>query len=251
MPRKVRILVAVLVAAGLVGATASRGGAPSDGATAKVARAEQAYLAYCAMCHGPRAAGDGEVAAALKRSGVTVPRLDDGARLSKLGRAGVVRIVLEGGAHVGRSNIMPEWGGLVGEGLANDLADYVMTLPDRGRGVSAATVERYLKSPPGVPAEGRRLYVYHCSACHGPLGRGDGPSGEVLNRKHGVRPRDLGDARFMASRSDRDLFAVISLGGSHLGRSVYMPSWTNDLTPAQIKSLVAYLRQLSKTPARP
>ena len=30
-----------------------------------------------------------------------------------------------------------------------------------------------------------------------------------------------------------------------------MPSWTNDLTPAQIKDLVAYLRQLSKTPAKP
>jgi mono/diheme cytochrome c family protein len=222
-----------------------------EGSSARVVRGQQAYLAYCAMCHGARGSGDGEVAAALKRSNIVVPRLDDAARLVRVGRAGVLRIILEGGAHVGRSNVMPEWGGLVGQSLANDLADYVMSLSERGTGLSSVTLERYLKSPPGVPGEGRRLYVFHCSACHGPSGHGNGPSGEVLRRKHGIRPRDLADARFMRSRTDKDLFAAISLGGTHLGKSAFMPSWTNDLTPPEIKDLVAYLRQISKTPARP
>jgi mono/diheme cytochrome c family protein len=55
----------------------------------------------------------------------------------------------------------------------------------------------------------------------------------------------------MSSRTDQDLFSAISLGGGHLGKSMYMPSWANDLTPTQIKDVVAYLRQISKTPSRP
>ena len=103
----------------------------------------------------------------------------------------------------------------------------------------------------GVPAQGREVYVYRCSACHGPAGRGDGPSGDLLRRKHGVRPRDLTNGRYMSARTDQELFTTVSLGGGHAGKSVYMPSWANDLTPAQIKDVVAYIRQISKTTARP
>jgi mono/diheme cytochrome c family protein len=235
---------------GLAAASTLHSASPS-GSTPGIARAQQAYLAYCAMCHGPRGAGDGEVATALKRSSIVVPRLDDAARVAKTGRAGVLRIILQGGAHVGRSNVMPEWGGLVGEGLANDLADYVMSLPGRGPGQPPGTLDDYLKSPVGTPEEGRKLYVYHCSACHGPRGKGDGPSGDVIWRKHGVRPRDLASDRYMRRKTDRDLFTVISLGGAHLGKSVYMPPWSSDLTPTQVKHLIAYLRKLSKTSSRP
>jgi mono/diheme cytochrome c family protein len=250
MRRMVRVLLALAAIVSLHAATTLRAAEPPAAAT-KLPRAQQAYLAYCGMCHGPRGAGDGEVAAALKRSNIIVPRLDGAARLEQLGRAGVLRIITEGGAHVGRSNVMPEWSGLVGASLAGGLADYVMSLPGQGPGPSAVTLQRYLKAPPGVPEQGRSIYVYRCSACHGPRGKGDGPSGDLLLRKHGVRPRDLTDARFASTKSDQDLFTVISLGGGHLGRSAYMPAWENDLTPAQIKDLVAYLRQISKTPSRP
>jgi mono/diheme cytochrome c family protein len=250
MRRVIRFLPALAVIAGLLAASPP-GATEPPAATARLPRAQQAYLAYCGMCHGPRGAGDGEVAAALKRSSIIVPRLDDAAKLEKIGRAGVLRIITAGGTHVGRSNVMPEWGGLVGASLAGDLADHVMGLPGQGPSLTAATLQRYLESPPGVPEQGRSIYVYRCSACHGPLGKGDGPSSELLMRKHGVRTRDLTDARFARTKSDQDLFAVISLGGDHLGRSVYMPAWANDLTPAQIKDLVAYLRQISKTPSKP
>ncbi len=245
----VRVLCLAAALQTLVAASPSSPKDPAD-RPARVARAQQAYLAYCAMCHGPRGAGDGEVATALRRSGIVVPHLDDAARLATVGRAGVLRIVVEGGAHVGRSNVMPEWGGLVGESLAGDLADYVMTLSRSGPQLGASATEAYLKSPAGVPEEGRKLYVYHCSACHGPAGKGNGPSGEVLWRKHGVRPRNLTDTRYMRAKTDKDLFEIISLGGAHMGRSVYMPPWTNDLDAAQIKDLVAYLRQISRTPPR-
>jgi len=247
MPRLIRAVLTATAMLGLSAATAAA--APPAAKTStppeRTVRAQQAYLAYCAMCHGPRGAGDGEVTRALRRSNVVVPRLDDGVRLAKTGRAGLLRIIFQGGAHAGRSNVMPEWGGLVGERLAGDLADFVMSLPESGSGLPAATLESYLESPAGVPAEGRATYVYRCSACHGPAGRGDGPSGELLRRKHGVRPRDLTDARFMRAKTDKDLFATIALGGAHQGRSAYKPAWDSDLTAAQIKDLVAYLRLIS------
>jgi mono/diheme cytochrome c family protein len=243
------MLATIAVAAPFLAAASQ--GTETTAPPATAARAQQAFLAYCGMCHGPRGAGDGEVAVALKRSNVIVPRLDNAERLTTFGRDGVLRIILEGGSHVGRSNIMPEWGGLVGEDLAGNLADYVMTLPDRSAGGPETTMQRYLKAPPGVPDEGRETYVYRCSACHGPRGKGDGPSGELLRRKEGVRPADLTNKRLMRSLSDPQLFEAISLGGAHMGKSAHMPAWESDLTPSQIKSLVAYLRQISKTTPQP
>jgi mono/diheme cytochrome c family protein len=73
----------------------------------------------------------------------------------------------------------------------------------------------------------------------------------MLWRKHGVKPRDLAGTRYMRTKTDRDLFTVISLGSAHMGKSVYMQAWANALTPAQIRDLVAYLRLLSKSPSRP
>lgn len=217
---------------------------------AHLERAQQAYLAYCAMCHGPRGAGNGEVATALRRSNVKVPRLDDARRIAALGRAGVLRIVREGGAHVQRSNIMPEWGDLLGPGLAEGIADYVMTLPGEGGAETRRQIQAYLKAPPGVPERGREIYVYRCSACHGPAGKGDGPSGRMLARKHGIRPADLTDPKRIGRKSDRDLYELVALGGAHVGRSVYMPP-NDDLTPGQIKSVIAYLRKISRTTSKP
>jgi mono/diheme cytochrome c family protein len=66
-----------------------------------------------------------------------------------------------------------------------------------------------------------------------------------------VRPRNLTDSTYMATRTDQQLFAVISLGGGHFRKAMDMPAWTTTLTPGQIKSLVAYVRKVSNTAPRP
>jgi mono/diheme cytochrome c family protein len=40
---------------------------------------------------------------------------------------------------------------------------------------------------------------------------------------------------------------VVSLGGGHFRKSNYMPEWNGQLSPAQIKSVVAYVREISGT----
>ena len=222
--------------------------ADSPVSMAALHRGQQAFLSYCAMCHGNSGNGDGDVAPIiLKASGVTVARLNDRETLGRLGRSEIEQVIARGGVHTGRSNLMPAWGEKLEPSLITDIAMYVTTLADSSPAIPRETLARFLEAPAGVTTEGRTLFVHHCSACHGPYGRGDGSYGDQLFHAHQVRPRNLTDSTYMSSRTDRELFATISLGGGHFRKSVYMPAWTVTLSPAQIKSVVAYLREISLT----
>lgn len=264
MRHGVRILVAGLLVAGLAAFAVScgapkttTGGVPADSAAASAPVAvnqhgEQAFLAYCAMCHGERGAGDGPLSEDLRKQNVTVPaHLNDRARLDEIGRRGVIAVTAKGGAHTGRSNLMPAWGEKLGPALIDSIADYVMVLPDLAPGTPSATIAKYLAAPAGVSEDGRRVFVYYCSGCHGPQGKGDGFSAEDLRAKHKIRPRDLTDSVYFAPQTDQDLYAMVALGGGHMGKSVFMPAWTYTLKPEQIKHLVAYIRVLSRTMPTP
>jgi mono/diheme cytochrome c family protein len=247
-----RMLAAMLALLALLAPLASCGKkAETEASAEQLQRGQEAFLAYCAVCHGDRGAADGEMAAALRESGVQVARLDDEARWRQLGRDGVRKVIAAGGAHTGRSNLMPAWGERLESPMIDDIAAYVFTLPARKPGVTEATLQRYLEAPAGVPAEGRRIYVHYCSACHGPYGKGDGPYAEALRQQHNVRPRDLTDSAYIGAKSDADLFAIVSLGGGHMGKSNFMPAWTVSLPPEQIKNVVSYVREISKTAPKP
>ena len=218
---------------------------------AALQRGQQAYLAHCAMCHGDGGNGDGDVAVALRiKSGVAVARLNDRETLSRLSQAEVMSVIEKGGAHTGRSNLMPAWDTMLAHGLISDIATFVMTLADSNPAIPRATLQHYLEAPPGVPADGRVLYVHHCAACHGDFAKGDGPLADQLWTAHQVRPRNLTDSTYIATKTDQQLFAIISLGGGHFRKAVQMPAWTVTLTPAQIKSIVAYVREVSHTARR-
>lgn len=222
------------------------------GTEAALERGHQVYLAYCAMCHGVWGEGDGPLSAEMRQqSGVGPAHLNDRARLDELGRDEIVKVIKQGGAHTQRSNLMPSWGDRLDTGVINMVADFVMSLPDRKPGVPDATIEKYLAAPAGVPEDGRRLFVFYCTSCHGPYGRGDGVMADTLKARNGVGPRDLGDAAYFSKLTDQDLYVTLSLGGAHSGRSPFMPAWTTTLKPEEIKDLVSYVRAISNTPAQP
>jgi putative heme-binding domain-containing protein len=78
---------------------------------------------------------------------------------------------------------------------------------------------------------GARLYIANCIYCHGPDG----------DQVPGV---DLGHGHFKRASSDTDLIEIIRTGISGTG----MPAQTN-MPPAQIKTIVAYLRSLAAAPS--
>ncbi len=235
------LVLGIAALIGVVNGTDARARAPD------LQRGQRGFLAYCAMCHGDGGAGDGELASGLARRGVVVAHLDDDARMKKLGWAGVRRVIVTGGAHTGRSNLMPAWGEKLAPDLVNDITEYVMALPSRNPPIPEATIRKYLEAPPGAPEQGRRLFVHTCSACHGPFGKGDGTLAETLRKRHNIRPRNLTDSTYIAKKTDQQLFATISLGGGHMKKSPYMPAWTVTLSPEQIKDVVSYIRVISRT----
>lgn len=220
--------------------------------TAQQERGAKAYLAYCSMCHGEHGAGDGPVAEELaRREGVRPAHLDDAARLEKVGARGVREVIVRGGAHTGRSNLMPTWGEHLAPAVVDEIVAYVMVLPKLNPGIPPATVAKYMAAPAGTPAEGRKLFVTFCTACHGPQGKGDGFNADSLYARNKIRPRNLTETSYFAKKTDQDLYATIALGGGHTGKSTFMPGWTYRLEPAQIKDLVSYVRAISKTKSRP
>jgi cytochrome c oxidase cbb3-type subunit 3 len=264
--RNVRIAIAALIAYGLAvfvfacqprsaDETPALSPAVTDSVaaaavTARLDRGKQAYLGYCAMCHGEWGGGDGPLAAEMQKQGTGPAVLNLKERLRQIGRREVVEVIVKGGGHTGRSNLMPPWGEKLDTRLIGEIADFVITLPDVKPGPTTDVIEQYLKAPPGAPDEGRRLFVFYCTACHGPEGRGDGTFADSLFARNQIRPRNLTDAAYFSQRSDSDLYSTIALGGGHMGRSVYMPAWTASFAPAQINDLVAYVRVISGTPAQ-
>jgi len=209
---------------------------------------QQVFVAYCAVCHGEWGKGDGPLAAELKeKEGIAPARLNDREHLAALGRAELLRVIENGGEHTGRSDLMPPWGDRIDPALIEDVADFVMVLPEVDPGMPPATLQRYLEAPPGTPENGRKLYGFYCSICHGPEGKGNGYMADSLFARNGIRPRNLTDTNYMATKSDEDLFTAISLGGGHVRKSIYMPAWNYSLKPEQIKDLMSYVRAISGT----
>lgn len=96
----------------------------------------------------------------------------------------------------------------------------------------------------GSKLHGEGLYVSQCARCHGVTGKGDGIG--AGSTTFAALPRDLVSAKyhFVSTRngvaSDADLTRTIRYGLAASG----MPAFSA-LSEAQLRSLVAYLRQLS------
>ncbi len=84
-------------------------------------------------------------------------------------------------------------------------------------------------------AAGQKLYVEHCSECHGDEGKGDGMMGEDLD----TPPADLTDAEWKHGETDGELFVVIR-DGTKDG----MKKFGKKLTATDMWNLVNYLRSI-------
>jgi high-affinity iron transporter len=84
-------------------------------------------------------------------------------------------------------------------------------------------------------AEGEGIFAQRCAQCHGILGNGDA----TLTRNLSRLPPEIGSFGWQAERTDAQLTSVVRDGmpGSPMPAS-------RDLSPAQLQSVVAYLRTL-------
>jgi mono/diheme cytochrome c family protein len=89
----------------------------------------------------------------------------------------------------------------------------------------------------GDAVEGKAIYEKHCVACHGPQGKGDGPTGKVL----AVPAADFTSAA-SKKKSDAELLTTIENGKPPTA----MVAWKGQLSDRDIQNVLAYVKTLRK-----
>ena len=178
-----------------------------------IAEGRALYEKSCTSCHGPRGLGDGPTAASLSPK---PPAVGSAEAMWDRSPAILFRIISVGVA------------GTPMAGFAGQL-----TPEQRWNIVSYLTS---LRSTSAEVAEGEGIFAQRCVQCHGIAGNGDATLARALSRV----PPEIASFAFQAERSDAQLDSVVREG---IAGSPMPPS--RDLSNAQRRSVVAYLRTLS------
>jgi len=94
---------------------------------------------------------------------------------------------------------------------------------------------------PAQQPDPKALFTKLCAVCHGQTGGGDGPAAAALT----PRPASFARPEFQAARTDEQFTTAISAGKAP------MPAFGKQLTLAEIRSLVAYVRALGRQAKKP
>lgn len=103
--------------------------------------------------------------------------------------------------------------------------------------LSIAAVLAFIRAPARA-ADAQDNYTSFCMKCHGPRGRGDGPSVSSLATK----PEDFTDCAAMRKISDDTMLEVIKGGGAAARLPADMPGWSGGLSDPEIYDLIAFVR---------
>ena len=214
--------------------------------TGHAAAAKVTYRRYCVGCHGVLGDGEGENAQWIDpkprnftlgifkcRSTTTGTLPLDSDLYNTLGRG------------LDSSN-MPSWNPLSAQERA-DLVAYVKHFSARWVNEKPGTPIE-IPARPEVTAEriqaGQAVYQkVECWKCHGPGGRGNGPSAATLtdDQNRPIQPYNFHDNnRFKCGTSDEDLYKIFMTGLD----GTPMPSWSDNIKPDEAWDLVFYLRSL-------
>jgi mono/diheme cytochrome c family protein len=211
--------------------------------------AKSDYRRYCAGCHGDLGDGNGENAQWLdpKPRDFTIATFK--CRSTPTGTLPTDEDLYDTiGRGLTNSN-MPIWNTFSNQQRA-DLVAYIKTFSPR-----------WEKEKPGEPikvpvepavtiesiAHGKALFTkLECWKCHGPQGKGDGPSAATLtdSKDQPIRPYNFAgganDSRFKCGSTNADLYRIFMTGLD----GTPMPSFGDNIQPNDAWDLVHFLRTL-------
>jgi len=221
-------------------------GASVNGLTGNAEAGKRDYRRWCVGCHGTEGNGEGENApyvdprprdfteALFRWRSTPTGTLPTDQDLYDTITRGVV------------DTLMPTWRPLTPQTRV-DLVAYIKTFSPKWQTQKAGTPITIPAEPPQTidsVLHGRQLFdQMQCWKCHGPEGRGDGPSAITLTDDKGepIRPYNFHDGtRFRCGETNQDLYKIFMTGldGSP------MPSFADSLKPQDAWDLVHFLRTL-------
>lgn len=242
----------LLALAALVGFSATAGFAQQTQIGSLVGRASAGktlYRRYCIGCHGVRGDGEGENAPHVNPAYPKPRDFTMGLFKCRSTPSGSIPLptdlfdTISRGVH---STAMPSWLPLTKQERA-DLIAYVMTFSARFKEEKPDAAVQIPPETPNTPDSIQRgkeqFQKLKCAECHGPEGRGNGPSAPSLRDVKGnpIVPYDFTTGeRFKCGETNRDLFRIFMTGLD----GTPMPSYSDYLKPDQAWDLVHFLRTL-------
>ena len=207
------------------------------------------YRRYCAGCHGDLGDGNGENAPWLdpKPRDFTIATFK--CRSTPTGTLPTDEDLYDTiGRGLTNSN-MPIWNTFTRQQRA-DLVAYIKTFSPRWEKEKAGEPIKVPAEPPVTMesiTHGRELFTkMECWKCHGPQGKGDGPSAPTLtdSKDQPIRPYDFSggkaDSRFKCGSTNADLYRIFMTGLD----GTPMPSFADNIQPNDAWDLVHFLRTL-------
>ena len=211
--------------------------------------AKSDYRRYCAGCHGELGDGNGENAVWLdpKPRDFTIATFK--CRSTPTGTLPTDEDLFNTIARGLNNSNMPIWNTFTRQQRA-DLVAYVKTFSPRWEKEKAGDP---IKVPPEPAvtidsiAHGKVLFTkLECWKCHGPQGKGDGPSAATLtdSKDQPIRPYNFAgggdDSRFKCGSTNADIYKIFITGVD----GTPMPSFADVIQPNDAWDLVHFLRTL-------
>ncbi|HEU4699483.1 MAG TPA: cytochrome c [Gemmatimonadales bacterium] len=242
-------LVLLLLAAG--------GGRPAaaqetrvDGMRGNAHAGAAAYRRYCIGCHGPAGDGNGENAQWIEPKPRDFTAATFKCRSTPTGALPTDEDLYHSVSRGFVTTNMPPWLPLPRQTRV-DLVAYIKTFSPRWASPGARTP---LAIPPETPVtvesilRGRALFQkMDCWKCHGTTGHGDGPSASSLtdSKDNPIRPYNFSTGtRFKCGETNQDLYRIFMTGVD----GTPMPSFADNLRPAEAWDLVHFLRTMQRLP---
>jgi mono/diheme cytochrome c family protein len=207
------------------------------------------YRRYCAGCHGDLGDANGENAQWIdpKPRDFTIATFK--CRSTPTGTLPTDQDLYNSIGRGFTNSNMPIWNTLNSQQRA-DLVAYIKTFSARWEKEKAGD-ELKIPAEPAVTLEsiahGKLLFTkLECWKCHGPEGKGDGPSAGTLtdSKDNPIRPYNFAagkdDSRFKCGNTNQDIYKIFMTGVD----GTPMPSFADVIQPNDAWDLVHFLRTL-------
>jgi mono/diheme cytochrome c family protein len=212
-------------------------------------KGKEDYRRWCIGCHGPYGDGNGENAPWIDPKPRDFTAATFKCRSTPTGTLPTDEDLYNSITRGFNTSNMPQWRPLTPQTRA-DLIAYVKTFSPRWKTEKPGEVIKITtETPVNIEsiARGKALFVkLECWKCHGPLGRGDGPSAATLtdSKDMPIKPYNFSTGgRLKCGETNADIYRDFMTGVD----GTPMPSFADNIKPDEAWDLVHFLRTLQTT----